>query len=144
MRNRIRPLIPITQHCTLLCFILLLFHSCDQLTQSPIAEINNEVISLNSYISKYKDFLQQTSLQDNLANRYTLLHSLIDEVLIIDYMYRTHSDHNIWLLFLKSLSLRNSILSQNQWHLLHMYSKLQPQIYLLQLLQLPTLCYLQY
>ena len=94
MRKRIRPLIPITQRFTLLCFILLLFHSCDQSTQIPIAEINNEVISLNSYINKYKDFLQQTSLQDNLANRYTLLHSLIDEVLIIDYMYRTHSEHN--------------------------------------------------
>ncbi len=73
-------------------FIVICMHSCEQSMMQPIVEINNEVITLNTYISKYKDFLQQTSLQDNLANRYTLLHSLIDEVLIINYMHRNHSD----------------------------------------------------
>ena len=73
-------------------FIVICLHSCEQSMMKPIVEINNEVITLNTYISKYKDFLQQTSLKDNLANRYTLLHSLIDEVLIIDYMDRNHSD----------------------------------------------------
>ena len=73
-------------------FIVICMHSCEQSMMQPIVEINNEVITLNTYISKYKDFLQRTSLQDNLANRYTLLHSLIDEVLIINYMHRNHSD----------------------------------------------------
>jgi len=73
-------------------FIVICLHSCEQSMMQPIVEINNEVITLNTYISKYKDFLQQTSLKDNLANRYTLLHSLIDEVLIINYMHRNHSD----------------------------------------------------
>lgn len=93
MRKPIYLLIPIMQRCMSFFFILL-FCSCDQPMQSSVAGINDEVITLTNYISEYKDFLQQTNLQDNLANRFTLLHSLIDEVLIIDYMHRTHSDRN--------------------------------------------------
>ena len=93
MRKPIRLLTPIIQRCTSFFFVLL-FCSCDQQMQSSVAGINDEVITLKNYISEYKDFLQQTNLQDNLANRFTLLYSLIDEVLIIDYMHRTHSDRN--------------------------------------------------
>ena len=82
------------QNSFLSVFIIIYMYSCDQSTMRPIAEINDEVITINSYIIKYKDFLEKTNLQDNLANRYVLLHSLIDEALIIDYMHHTNPEHN--------------------------------------------------
>ena len=87
--NRILPI-----KSLLSVFIVLCMYSCERSAIDPIAEINDEVITLNTYIIKYKDFLQKTNLQDNLANRYVLLHSLIDEALIIDYMHHTNPEHN--------------------------------------------------
>ena len=87
--NRILPVLSL-----LSVFIVLCMYSCERSAIDPIAEINDEVITLNTYIIKYKDFLQKTNLQDNLANRYVLLHSLIDEALIIDYMHHTNPEHN--------------------------------------------------
>ena len=85
--KRIFPSLPF-----LSVFIVLCMHSCERSMMHPIAEINDEVITLNTYIVKYKEFLDKTNLQDNLANRFALLHSLIDERLIVDYMDRNHSD----------------------------------------------------
>ena len=34
-------------------------HSCDQSMMHPIAEINDEVITLNSYINKYKEYMNK-------------------------------------------------------------------------------------
>ena len=85
--NRILPILPL-----LTAFIILFMFSCERSAIDPIVEINDEVITLNTYISKYKEFLNQTKLQDNLANRFVLLHSLIDEKLIVDYMDRNYSD----------------------------------------------------
>jgi len=73
-------------------FIIFCTHSCERSMMNPIAIINDEVITINTYIVKYKEFLHKTNLQDNLANRFALLHSLIDERLIVDYMDRNHSD----------------------------------------------------
>ncbi|MEC8839484.1 MAG: peptidylprolyl isomerase [Candidatus Neomarinimicrobiota bacterium] len=73
-------------------FIILCMHSCERSMMNPIAIINDEVITINTYIIKYKEFLHKTNLQDNLANRFALLHSLIDERLIVDYIDRNHSD----------------------------------------------------
>ena len=89
MMKRIFPAFPF-----LSVFIIIYMHSCDQSMMHPIANINDEVITLNSYINKYKEFLNKTNLQDNLANRFALLHSLIDERLIVDYMDPNHSDHS--------------------------------------------------
>ena len=70
--NRILPILPL-----LTAFIVLCMCSCERTAIDPIVEINDEVITLNTYISKYKEFLNQTKLQDNLANRFVLLLSLI-------------------------------------------------------------------
>ena len=85
--KRVFPALPFLSFIIVLCM-----HSCEQSTMHPVAEINNEVITLNAYITKYKDFLYKTSLEDNLANRFALLYSLIDERLIVEYMDRNHSD----------------------------------------------------
>ena len=85
--KRVFPALPFLSFIIVLCM-----HSCEQSIMHPVAEINNEVITLNAYINKYKDFLHKTSLEDNLANRFALLYSLIDERLIVEYMDRNHSD----------------------------------------------------
>ena len=61
------------------------FFSCDQSTDPILAEIDGEIITLNSYLLRYQSFLFKTHQTDNLSNRYALLNSLIDEKLILNY-----------------------------------------------------------
>jgi hypothetical protein len=62
-----------------------IFFSCDQSTDPILAEIDGEIITLNSYLLRYQSFLFKTHQTDNLSNRYALLNSLIDEKLILNY-----------------------------------------------------------
>jgi hypothetical protein len=59
--------------------------SCDQSTDRGLAEIDGDIITLNSYLPRYQSFLSKTHQTDNLSNRYALLNSLIDEKLILNY-----------------------------------------------------------
>ena len=61
------------------------FFSCDQSTDPILAEIDGEIITINSYLPRYQSFLLKTHQTDNLSNRYALLNSLIDEKLILNY-----------------------------------------------------------
>ena len=62
-----------------------IFFSCDQSTDPILAEIDGEIITINSYLLRYQSFLFKTHQTDNLSNRYALLNSLIDEKLILNY-----------------------------------------------------------
>ena len=62
-----------------------IFFSCDQSTDPGLAEIDGDIITLNSFLPRYQSFLSKTHQTDNLSNRYALLNSLIDEKLILDY-----------------------------------------------------------
>ena len=62
-----------------------IFFSCDQSTDPGLAEIDGDIITLNSFLPRYQSFLSKTHQTDNLSNRYVLLNSLIDEKLILDY-----------------------------------------------------------
>ena len=62
-----------------------IFFSCDQSTDPILAEIDGEIITLNSFLLRYQSFLFKTHQTDNLSNRYALLNSLIDEKLILNY-----------------------------------------------------------
>ena len=41
-------------------FIIFCTHSCERSMMNPIAIINDEVITINTYIVKYKEFLYKT------------------------------------------------------------------------------------
>ena len=69
--------------------VVITFLSCDKEDESSLAEINSNIITLDSYLPRYKSFLSKTHQTDNLANRYALLNSLIDEELILEYAHKT-------------------------------------------------------
>ena len=50
-----------------------------------LAHINNDTITLSSFLPRYQSFLSKTYQKDNLSNRHILLNTLIDENLIITY-----------------------------------------------------------
>ena len=62
-----------------------IFFSCDQSTDPGLAEIDGDIITLNSFLPRYQSFLSKTHQTDNLSNRYALLNSLIDEVMLMEY-----------------------------------------------------------
>ena len=61
------------------------FFSCDQANDPGLAEIDGDIITLNSYLLRYQSFLSKTHQTDNLSNRYALLNSLIDEAMLMEY-----------------------------------------------------------
>ena len=50
-----------------------------------LAHINNNTITLSSFLPRYQSFLSKTFQNDNLSNRYIFLNTLIDENLILTY-----------------------------------------------------------
>lgn len=50
-----------------------------------LAHINNETITLSSFLPRYQSFLSKTFQNDNLSNRHIFLNTLIDENLILTY-----------------------------------------------------------
>ena len=61
------------------------FFSCDQANTPGLAEIDGDIITLNSYLQRYQSFLSKTHQPDNLSNRYALLNSLVDEAMLMEY-----------------------------------------------------------
>jgi hypothetical protein len=61
------------------------FFSCDKANAPGLAEIDGDIITLNSYLTRYQSFLSKTHQTDNLSNRYALLNSLIDEAMLMEY-----------------------------------------------------------
>ena len=64
-----------------------IFFSCEQSNSPGLAEIDDDRITLNSFLPRYQSFLLKTHQTDNLSNRYALLNSLIDEKLILNYSH---------------------------------------------------------
>ena len=50
-----------------------------------LAHINNDTITLSSFLPRYQSFLSKTFQNDNLSNRHIFLNTLIDENLILTY-----------------------------------------------------------
>ena len=73
----------------IISFSTALFVSCGKQGDQSLAVVNDHIISLESFIPKYNQFLNVTSQKDNLANRNLFLNSLIDEWLIVDYAKET-------------------------------------------------------
>jgi len=63
------------------------FFSCAK-REVNLAIINNEKITLEEFLPRYKTFLSKTHQNDNLSNRYIFLNTLIDENLILNYAYQ--------------------------------------------------------
>ena len=73
----------------ILIFFLVILFSCRQKHEPEIAQINDDIITLNEYLSRYQNFLSKTHQDDNLLNRYNLLNLLIDEAIIMEYAKET-------------------------------------------------------
>ena len=70
---------------TIFSTALLLFFSCSNLIEKPLAVVNGRSIMLYSFKTGYKEFLDSRYQPDNLLNRFLFLNNMIDELLIIKY-----------------------------------------------------------
>ncbi len=61
------------------------FTHCGGKPETVIAIVNDTSISLETFKSRYQDFLNTTHFKDNLRYRQIYLQSLIDEQLIVNY-----------------------------------------------------------
>ncbi len=70
-------------------FLIPLFFCSHHLSCSKndvhLARINNDTITLSSFLPRYQSFLSKTFQNDNLSNRHIFLNTLIDENLILTY-----------------------------------------------------------
>ena len=65
--------------------IAVVFTCCSSDEKSILAKVNNSIITDSLFESKYNQFLTNNYLSDNLLNRYALVNSMIDSLLILDY-----------------------------------------------------------
>ena len=65
--------------------ISVVFTCCSSDEKSILAKVNNSIITESLFESKYNQFLTNNYLSDNLLNRYALVNSMIDSLLILDY-----------------------------------------------------------
>ena len=65
--------------------IIIIFICCFKHEDNIIAKVNNTHITESLFESKYHKFLTDNYLSDNLLNRYALINSMIDSLLILGY-----------------------------------------------------------
>jgi hypothetical protein len=54
-----------------------------------LAQVENRQISVDDYIYRYRDYLRKTGLTDNLKLRHEYFNYLIDEIRILEHVYKT-------------------------------------------------------
>ena len=91
-----------------------IFSSCDQSNSPGLAEIDDDRITLNSFLPRYQSFLLKTHQTDNLSNRYALLNSLIDEKLILNYSHNKRILENPQIILKKDRAYKQLLL--NTYH----------------------------
>ena len=91
-----------------------IFFSCDQSNSPGLAEIDDDRITLDSFIPRYQSFLLKTHQTDNLSNRYALLNSLIDEKLILNYSHNKRILENPQIILKKDRAYKQLLL--NTYH----------------------------
>jgi len=88
-----------------------IFFSCDQSNSPGLAEIDDDRITLNSFLPRYQSFLLKTHQTDNLSNRYALLNSLIDEKLILNYSNSKRISENPQIILKKERAYKQLLLN---------------------------------
>lgn len=87
--------------------------SCSAPENNSVAMVNRTPIPIDTYISRYDDFLQTTHLHDNLEYRHMFVQSMVDEILLLDYADKTglasDPDHRQELENIKNQFLLNAL-----------------------------------